>query len=323
MRLEIRDKIRALGREITLPLVEGSHALFAELHSRVDSEQTKRDEGVRGGRVIRDVSYGPDERHRLDLWLPASGGSAASTGGSAASTGRSAASTGRPVLLFVHGGGFIMGDKTLQGLPFYDNVGRWAASQGLIGATMTYRLAPNHVWPAGAEDVGRAIEWLAEHVPEHGGEPSKIFAMGQSAGAVHVASYLAFPRFHRPAAPRLAGGLLISNLFDIAQADRNDFQNAYFGTDASQFEQQSSLPGLLRTSVPLLASVSEFDSDDFYRQAALFVSAFTKAHNRYPRMLYLTGHNHLSSVLQIGLPDDSLGPEVVRFIEAVSAASAA
>jgi triacylglycerol lipase len=306
MRLEIRDKIRALGREITPSLVEGSHSLFAELHGRAEKEPGRAASAQ--GRVTRDLSYGPDERHRLDLWLPAS----------AAASGRA-----RPVLLFVHGGGFIMGDKSIPGLPFYDNVGRWAAAQGFIGATMTYRLAPQHVWPAGAEDVGRAVEWLAEHVAPHGGDPAKIFAMGQSAGAVHVASYLAFPRFHGSAGPRLAGGLLISNLFDIAQADRNDFQNAYFGTDASRFEQQSSLPGLLRTNVPLFASVSEFDSDDFYRQAALFVSAFTKAHNRYPRMLYLTGHNHLSSVLQIGLPEDSLGPEVAGFIGAVSAASAA
>lgn len=325
MRLEIRDKIRALGREITPSLVEGSHNLFAELHARAEGEQAQGGSARAGAQVTRDLAYGPDERHRLDLWLPSRGASSSGSSPASAPSGsaRPSAGGGRPVLLFVHGGGFIMGDKALPGLPFYDNVGRWAAAHGFIGATMTYRLAPKHVWPAGAEDVGRAIEWLAQHVAPHGGDPAKIFAMGQSAGAVHVASYLAFPQFHGPAGPRLAGGLLISNLFDIAAADRNDFQNAYFGTDASQFEQQSSLTGLLRTKVPLLASVSEFDTDDFYRQAASFVSAFTKAHNRYPRMLYLTGQNHLSSVLQIGLPDDSLGPEVAGFIEAACAASAA
>jgi acetyl esterase/lipase len=297
MRLELRERVRALGREITPPLIEATHRLFAELHAREEAPRAS---------VSRDLRYGPDERHRLDLWLPHE----RDTGGR------------RPVLLFVHGGGFVMGDKSMPGMPFFDNVGRWAAARGFIGATMTYRLAPQHTWPAGAEDVGRAVEWLAEHVAAHGGDPGKIFAMGQSAGAVHVGTYLAFTRCHGADGPKIAGGLLISSIFDIEQADRNDFQKAYFGAEESRYTEQSSLPGLVHTNVPLLASVSEFDADDFYRQAALFVSAFATARNRYPRMLYLSGHNHLSSVLQIGLPDDNLGPEIASFVAAVSAASA-
>ncbi len=221
------------------------------------------------------------------------------------------------MLVFVHGGGFVMGDKSLPGTPFYDNVGRWAASHGIVGVTMTYRLAPAHPWPAGAEDVGLAVRWLAEHAAEHGGDPARIFVMGQSAGAVHTASYLAFPRFHGDRGPGIAGGLLISGLYDIAKADRNDFQKAYFGADDAAYAECSSLPGLLRTDVPLLLSVSEFDAGDFQRQAAQFVGAHVETRGSYPRMLYLAGQNHLSSVLQIGLPHDNLGPEVLGFIRDV------
>lgn len=297
MKPELRDKIRALGREVSPALLEGTHALFAELHAQTTPPAAS---------VSRDLEYGPDARHRLDLWLPE----------------RRSAGVKAPVLLFVHGGGFVMGDKSTPGTPFYDNVGRWAVARGWIGATMTYRLAPAHPWPAGAEDVGRAVGWLAQHVAPHGGDPSRIFAMGQSAGAVHVASYIAFPRFHGSRGPGLAGGLLISSIFDVERADHNDFQKAYFGADDSSYAERSSLPGLVSSKVPLLASVSELDADEFHRQAAIFVSTFTSTHGRYPRMLYLEGQNHLSSVLQIGLAEDNLGPRIADFVEAVSSGTA-
>ena len=119
--------------------------------------------------------------------------------GSTASSGR--IRTGRradraPVLVFVHGGGFVMGDKGAPDAPFYNNVGLWAARSGCIGVTMTYRLAPAAPWPAGSEDVGAAVQFLHEAVERWGGDPKSIFLMGQSAGAVHVAGYVAEPRLH-------------------------------------------------------------------------------------------------------------------------------
>ncbi|HEX5421715.1 MAG TPA: alpha/beta hydrolase [Gammaproteobacteria bacterium] len=297
MKPALRNELRAFGRDLVPQLLDGTHKLFTELHGRIEPGAAA---------VTRDLRYGPDERHRLDLFRPKTQSAGAKA----------------PMLLFVHGGGFIMGDKSLPGMPFYDNVGRWAAASGFVGATMTYRLAPAHPWPAGAEDVGRAVQWLAAHAAEHGGDSGKIFLMGQSAGAVHAASYLAFPRFQEASRPGVAGAALISGIYDIPSAHRNDFQDAYFGTDAARFAGQSSLPGLVGTNVPLLFSVSELDGEDFHRQAALVVSGFMQAGRGYPRMLYLQGHNHLSSVLQMGLPEDSLGPQVASFVEAVASGSA-
>ena len=293
MDTKTRAKIRSLGREITMPLVENTHGLFTELHAAHAPPDVE---------VRRDERYGSDERQRLDVFEPRTRGS------------------GAPVLLFVHGGGFIMGDKTLPGTPFYDNVGRWAAARGFVGVTMTYRLAPAHVWPAGAEDVAQAVRWLASNAAKFGGDRRKIFVMGQSAGAVHTASFLSLPRLQGPDAP-VAGALLISGIYDIAKSDRNDFQRAYFGGDDTKWGQFSTLAALARTSVPLLAAVTELDGDDFQRQAAALVATRTEATNRFPRLIYLPEHNHLSSVLQIGLPDDTLGPPVAAFIDQVCAAS--
>ena len=292
--IELRRKIRAFGTELSPTLLEGTRGLFTELHGAVESGSAT---------VHRDEQYGPDERHRLDVFEP-----------QGQLSGR-----GRAVLLFVHGGGFVMGDKATPGSPFFGNVGQWAARCGWVGAAMTYRLAPAHTWPSGAEDVGLAVQWLAENVGRFGGDSGKIFVMGTSAGAVHAASYIVSSRFHGVEGRALAGGVLISGIYDLPSAERNEFQAAYFGADDTLYGERSTLGGLVETDLPLLASVSEFDGISFQKQAALYVATAAKTQNRYPRMLYLIGHNHLSSVLQIGLPADTLGPQVLDFVTAVAA----
>jgi triacylglycerol lipase len=108
--------------------------------------------------------------------------------------------------------------------------------------------------------------------------------------------------------------MMISGLFDVARADRNPFQAAYYGEDPMRWPEQSTLARLAETSLRCFYSVSEFDPPDFQRQAAWLVEAYAARQGRWPRLLQLTGHNHLSSVLQIGSSMDTLGPELLRFI---------
>jgi triacylglycerol lipase len=278
---ELRSRIEALGADLTPDMMGGTQALFA-------ASAPPLGDGVL---IERDLAYGEDERHRLDIF-------------------RRPETKGAPVLVFVHGGGFIMGDKRVANMPFYDNIGGFAANAGLVGVTITYRLAPAHRWPAGADDMQAAIDWLRAHVAEYGGDPEQIYLMGQSAGAVHVASYVAFRE------PRIAGALLISCLYDIASAGRNPMHDAYYGEDDATYVAASTQAGLLASTVPLFCTVSEFDVADFQTQSAAFVGAWGKAHGRYAPMLRLTGHNHLSPVLAIGGPNDTLGPEILTFIRA-------
>jgi acetyl esterase/lipase len=179
---------------------------------------------------------------------------------------------------------------------------------------MTYRLAPAAPWPAGSEDAGAAVEFLRGNVERWGGAPNRIILMGQSAGAVHVAGYLAMPGLHAAPNGGIAGAIMVSGLFDVGRADRNAFQAAYYGEDASRWPEQSTLGRLAETSVPCLYTVSEFDPPGFQRQAAWLVEAYSVRQGRWPRLVQLTGHNHLSSVLQIGSAVDTLGPELLRSI---------
>lgn len=286
---DLSRQIRNLGYELTPAQIEATTALMAPFAPRPGPDVM----------VHRDVAYGPDPRHRLDVFVPSTGVVRA------------------PSIVFVHGGGFVRGDKGAPGAPFYNNVGLWAARSGCLGVTMTYRLAPAATLPAGSEDVGAAVRFLLAHIEQWGGDPNGIFLMGQSAGAVHVAGYVADSRMHAAPNGGIAGAMMISGIFDVARAGRNPFQAAYYGEDASRFSEQSTLGRLAETSLPCFYSLSEFDPADFQRQAAWMVEAHAARQGLWPRLIQLTGHNHLSSVLQIGSAFDTLGPELLRFIHAV------
>src|SRR5690606_25245915 len=162
---DLRAKLEALGRDLTPDMLGGTNKLFAEMGAGVDPAT----------KVTRDLAYGPDPRNRLDLFVREGTANA-------------------PVLVFVHGGGFVMGDKHTEGSPFYSNVGEFAARMGWLGVPMTYRLAPAHKFPSGPEDLAAAVGWLRDNVAQYGGDPDKIVLSGQSAGAAHVAAYVAQDR---------------------------------------------------------------------------------------------------------------------------------
>jgi triacylglycerol lipase len=218
------------------------------------------------------------------------------------------------VLVYVHGGGFVMGDKTSPGSPFYDNIGQWAAQQGYVGVTLTYRLAPASRWPCGPEDMGHAVRWLRANIAAQGGDPEKIFLLGQSAGAVHVAAYTAHTRFHGADGPGIAGTLMTSGIYDPTTQPPSQFSLAYYGDSPATLVEARCIPGLLATKVPLLFSVSEMDPKDFQDQAMQLAAAWHAAKGVYAPMEYMAGHNHLSPAQCIGSVEDDLGPRITRFI---------
>jgi acetyl esterase/lipase len=285
----ISRRVRALGTEISPQSIEGTAALYAPFHER---------EPYREVEVSRDLTYGPDPRHRLDLFAPVA---------------RSDAGP-RPVLLYVHGGGFVGGDKRTPGTPYQDNVALWAVRHGLIGVNMTYRLAPQFTWPAGAQDVAAALAYVRAHARDHGGDPERITLMGTSAGAVHVASYIAHREFHPPGGPGIAAAVLLSGIYDLPSAPRSPMHEAYFGIDPATYRAASTLSGLTSTRVPLLFVLTEMDPDFFQRQGLAVVNAWMERHGRWPRLVYLPGHNHLSSTMHLNSPDAVLGEYVLDLI---------
>lgn len=90
-----------------------------------------------------------------------------------------------PVLVYIHGGGWSTGDKSMvQAKP------AWAEREGWVLVSVNYRLSPAVRHPEHARDVASAIAWVHAHIAEYGGDPARIAVMGHSAGA-HLAGIVA------------------------------------------------------------------------------------------------------------------------------------
>jgi len=283
---ENRALIEGFGRELAPAMLGGTQQLFAGLNKGL----------APATRVTRDIAYGEHPRNRLDLF--AQDGLA-----------------GAPILVFLHGGGFVMGDKHTEGSPFYSNIGDFAARHGMLGVTMTYRLAPESTFPSGPDDLVAAVEWLRANAAAHGGDPGRIVLMGQSAGATHVAGYLAHRRDH---AAGIAGAVMMSGIFDTTTCHPNDFAKAYYGEDVAGWGVASCMAGLLASPVPMQFSVSEFDPADFQRQAGQVVGDWMRTKGEYPEMHYLAGHNHLTPALSIGSDERETEALVAGFVARVT-----
>jgi acetyl esterase/lipase len=93
---------------------------------------------------------------------------------------------GCPVLLQVHGGGWVGGSKNEQALPLMYEL----ASHGWVCVSADYRLSPHATFPDHLVDLKRALRWVKEHVAEYGGDPHFVVVTGGSAGG-HLAALLA------------------------------------------------------------------------------------------------------------------------------------
>jgi triacylglycerol lipase len=282
---ELAAKIAAIGRVID---PAKSAPLYVPLQEK---------EPYSGVKVLRDVRYGSDDRNLLDVFSPEPAGAP------------------RPVLIFVHGGGFVAGTKRFPNSPFYDNIPLWAVRNGMVGVNMTYRLAPAATWPSGAQDVGRAIEWVMANIGAHGGDRARVYLMGNSAGATHVTDYLSHVALQKLADQRIAGAILLSGIYDLATFGLAEGVKSYFGEDTPRYAERSSIHGLLKSSVPLLVSQAEYDPVPFERQAQQLRDALCKSARGCQTFVVLAKHNHLTQVQSINTNDTTLTRHVLKFIK--------
>ena len=280
----IAAELAQIGPVVAPPPTEKLYAPLAER------------EPYAGVQVRRDVRYGTDARHLLDVFTP------------------DKAQAGQPVLVFVHGGAFMRGERRTGDSPFYDNIMLWAVRQGMVGVNMTYRLAPAHTWPAAQQDIQSALKWVRENIAASGGNPQRIILMGHSAGAAHVAQYLGHPQFHVVPGSGLAGAILLSGLFDPATAEVNPPLQAYFGKDAAQYPARSAVPGLVAAKVPLLLAYAELDPPDFHTQSEQLNAALCKA-GQCPGLYKLMGHSHMSEIYSINSADKTVGNLMKRWVD--------
>jgi acetyl esterase len=280
--IKIFNRIKEIGKVFDSNLTDEMGRLYAPLLA----ESTGR-----AAKLVKDIAYGPDTRNILDVYI-----------------GNGDPDAHKPVLIFFHGGGFISGDKN-----FCRNVGNYFASNGVLTIIPSYRLAPEHKWPCGAEDVARAVKWAMLNAGEYGGDPKRIFLMGHSAGASHVATYLYFKELHADQREKAAGAILLSG----AHYDAKDITCqclAYYGEDSSLHSGMSVIDRTGNSDVPVLIMYAEFDTQEFDYQSILLFNSIYYHHDTSPFIKRICRHNHISEVMQFNTGDESVGPDILSFI---------
>lgn len=246
---------------------------------------------------LRDLRYGPHERHRLDVY-------------------RRPGLANAPVVVFVHGGAFIRGDKD-SNTEIYANVPRYFARHGCVGINIEYRLAPEAAYPGGALDTGLAIAWARAHAHAHGGDPNRIIVIGHSAGGAHAGAYVCDPAARPAAGPGIAGLVLISSRLraDVLPGNPNARAvRAYYGDDQAHYAARSVTTHAERLDVPMFLAAAEFENTYLDAYTAEFAYRVGMARGRMPRFMHMTGHNHTSIVAHFDSGEDVLGRELLDFV---------
>lgn len=196
-------------------------------------------------RLERDVPYGDDPQQRLDVYIPGQ-------------------AKGAPVILMVHGGAWMIGDKAAAG--FVSNkVARWLPN-GYVVVSSNYRMSrrPNPLEQA--DDIARALALVKAKAPSWGGDPARVLLLGHSAGA-HLVSLLTADQRSvtgQGGAPWLGTIVLDSaalNLVEIMQSKHKGFYDRVFGKDRTLWTEASPYHRLTAAPAPMFLVCSSRRSD--------------------------------------------------------------
>ena len=285
---EIKAEILSMEKNFNDDIIRKVIDLYIPLHRRA----------TQGGiKITRDLEYGPDDRHRLDMHELISKPSEAMN-----------------IVVFFHGGGFISGNKNLVGDLIYGNVANYFARNGMLGVNATYRLAPRHKWPEGAIDVAGVVKWLKKNGSKYGGDPNKIFLFGHSAGAAHVGTYIFHEELQPESGADVVGAILMSGQYNPNPKNPGKIIKAYYGPDTENYAKRAAINRIDGLTVPVFIIFAEFDQHEIEMQSVELFKALCQRDKHCPRFTRIKNHNHLSESVHINTEDESIGTEIIDFI---------
>jgi len=232
-----------------------------------------------------------------------------------------------PVAVFIHGGYWVAGNKTLYAplTDLYGNVGVGLAKAGVTCAVINYRLAPTVTFEELLSDVVAAVRWTQETAASRGDDPNALFLMGHGSGG-QLALLLAADAVRlahagvRPDA--LRGAIGLSPICDLADMDANNDAGfrarvtlPAFGDDPDALRRYSPTthlkPGMPAT---LLLNASR-DYSFLARQAGAFAQRLTDLHAEVTTAV-VPNTSHSELILRFGRSGDKAVRHVLTFIKA-------
>lgn len=278
------EEIRAMGPLLNPQVIQGTGEIFAEIH------KTSNKAGVS---AHRDLEYGPDAKHVLDVYTPDN------------------AMGTRPAVVFIHGGGLTGGhkDNAISDL-MYANVATYFARHDMVGINATYRLVPNITYPQGGEDMQAIVAWIRNNADEYGVNPEQIFFLCASAGCTHTSSLLWDQNLMFEGDPDIAGAILLSGAFHSASRD-------YFGEDEdvrAASAAYSLVENYAGEEVPVFLMSAEYDPAGIETGTAQMYMLLCGKWGHCPRFTQVRDHNHISINQHINSADDRFSSQMVEFI---------
>lgn len=253
--------------------------------------EARTDELRSAFRYHSDMSYGSDPLQKLDIFLP------------------EPADQPAPVLIFIHGGGWVECDKNQFSFAFGSLLER-----GIMVVSVNYRLAPAHRYPAAVEDCRDAVLWVREYITGFGGDPERLFLGGHSAGA-HLAALTALRPQNAPGgglpAGVIAGCIPIGGVYDF----HTEIPYAYLRRFIRrQYLAEASPVTYLRPDAPPIL-IAHGDNDWMlpYPSAQRFLRAARKRDAR-ACLVRLPRRCHVQEFEALGEVHSPLFPLAVNFI---------
>ncbi|MDQ2866252.1 MAG: alpha/beta hydrolase [Candidatus Eremiobacteraeota bacterium] len=267
-------------------------ALFAALltigPARVATIQT-----LGGLSYVADAS----DAHRLDLYLPAQ-------------------RQGAPLLIFVHGGAFMYGDRR-----DYSTVGEELAHQGIATAVVSYRLFPETDAEGSTQDVAAATAWMIQHAADYGIDSRNTFIAGHSSGAQIAALIGTNPQYLARFGLQLTslrGVFAVSGAYDVRDlSDEPDTWqkvdgHIYGDTPAARSRFSPSLH-IDAATPPIVVSCGTSDDPGSCDRAIYFMRAL-KAAGRSANAIREIGADHMGMLRALIDPKDPLNASLLDFI---------
>lgn len=258
--------------------------------------------------VIKDIPYygssgaaKGDRRQSLDLYLPAQSG------------------TKPPLMIFVHGGYWLIGDDEYRIGPYIADV---LTHAGVAVALVRYRLAPAAPHPSQAEDVAAATAHLLRQSQRYGIDSQRVFLAGHSAGG-HLASLVAldptFLRKHGVSPKAVAGVISFSGLYDLTPRwpvteDQRVATKKTFGDNPAILKQAAPIRHVRSGAPPFLILTAETDFLGFALDAKRFSDALERAGKNQVQRWIVSERDHFT-LMRLGDRENEARMLLLDFLE--------
>ena len=247
--------------------------------------------------TLFDVDYLPsadyaNAKDKLDIYMPPG-------------------ATESPVVVYFHGGGLMLGDKSLGQV-----VAKRLLAQGVGMVSANYRLSPGVTHPAHIKDAASATAWVHRNISQYGGDPKQMYVSGHSAGAYLATLLVLDPQHlaqHQMTLADIRGAIPISPFLYVEETARGRPKSVW-GEEPQDWRAASVTPHIAPGKPPILLIYA--DGDDQWRQAQnkKLARELISVGNNNVKAIELPNRGHLTLISEINADDDRIGSLIAAFV---------